>query len=168
MSGDLILCERPDPDGRPCHVYLGRIAELEGELAACGTLLQNVINDHPAALSGGSTVYNTAAAWLARTAAGTANSATCTWTDEGEAYSGECGIMWTFLDGGPVENKCVYCMGCGRRIRTVAESCDTCASQEGRHYCLLRTEQIKNMDLFICSEWTPKGNEPTECPERKT
>ena len=40
------------------------------------------------------------------------------------------------------------------------ESCDTCASQEGRHYCLLLTQQIKNMDLHICDEWSEKEEKP--------
>jgi hypothetical protein len=34
------------------------------------------------------------------------------------------------------------------------ESCDTCASQEGRHYCLLKGVSIKNMDITVCDEWT--------------
>lgn len=41
-------------------------------------------------------------------------------------------------------------------------SCDTCDSQEGRHYCLLHTETIKNMDTVRCSDWTSrKEQQPT-------
>jgi len=41
-------------------------------------------------------------------------------------------------------------------------SCDTCASQEGHHYCLLHTVQIKNMDTVRCSDWTERANEMNE------
>lgn len=39
-------------------------------------------------------------------------------------------------------------------------SCDYCNSQEdGGHYCLLHGEQMKNMDIVKCDDWTPKeGN----------
>jgi len=40
-------------------------------------------------------------------------------------------------------------------------SCDTCDSQEGCHYCLLHTKQIKNMYLYCCGDWTTR-EEPTE------
>ena len=38
--------------------------------------------------------------------------------------------------------------------KTWADSCDCCASQEGRHYCLLHTKVIKNMDTVRCKDWT--------------
>ena len=38
------------------------------------------------------------------------------------------------------------------------ESCDTCASQEGLHYCLLKGVSIKNMDITVCDEWTKKAD----------
>ena len=37
-----------------------------------------------------------------------------------------------------------------------AESCDTCANQEDRHYCLLRSRQLKNMDTVRCRDWELK------------
>jgi len=36
------------------------------------------------------------------------------------------------------------------------ESCDTCDSQEGSHYCLLHSIQIKNMDLMRCKDHKSK------------
>ncbi len=34
------------------------------------------------------------------------------------------------------------------------ESCDSCdAQEEGGHYCLLHSKQIKNMDLYCCADW---------------
>jgi len=33
-------------------------------------------------------------------------------------------------------------------------SCDACSSQEGRHYCLLHSRQMKNMDLLRCDDFT--------------
>lgn len=36
---------------------------------------------------------------------------------------------------------------------TKSKSCDNCAAQEGRHYCLLHSMQVKNMDLHRCREW---------------
>ena len=35
------------------------------------------------------------------------------------------------------------------------DSCDFCASQEGRHYCLLHSCQIENMDTVKCVDWEP-------------
>jgi hypothetical protein len=32
-------------------------------------------------------------------------------------------------------------------------SCDTCSSQEGRHYCLLHGMIVKNMDIVKCCDW---------------
>ena len=37
-----------------------------------------------------------------------------------------------------------------------AHSCDMCECQEGRHYCLLHTEQIKNMETVACKDWTER------------
>lgn len=34
-------------------------------------------------------------------------------------------------------------------------SCDECASQEGRHYCLTFSCQVKNMDTVRCPSWHP-------------
>ena len=39
---------------------------------------------------------------------------------------------------------------------TALKSCDTCEYQEGRHYCLLHTRQLKNMDTVRCKDWSDK------------
>jgi len=37
---------------------------------------------------------------------------------------------------------------------TLTKSCDTCESQEGRHYCLLHGVMVKNMDMKRCDFWS--------------
>lgn len=34
--------------------------------------------------------------------------------------------------------------------------CDGCASQEGRHYCLLHSQPVENMDLMVCDDFTQR------------
>ena len=52
-------------------------------------------------------------------------------------------------------------------------NCDTCASNEGGHYCLMHTLGIKNGNLCVCNDWTaPKPadeatKETGECPHGK-
>lgn len=41
------------------------------------------------------------------------------------------------------------------------KSCDNCQSQEGRHYCLLHSRQVKNMDTVRCKDWEERS-EPEE------
>ena len=36
------------------------------------------------------------------------------------------------------------------------KSCDFCAAQEGRHYCLLLGAPVKNMDVKRCKNWADK------------
>ena len=31
--------------------------------------------------------------------------------------------------------------------------CDTCVSQEGRHYCLLHSRQMRDMNVETCPDW---------------
>ena len=40
-----------------------------------------------------------------------------------------------------------------RRAEHWESTCDDCANQEGRHYCLLHTIQIKNMDIMRCEDY---------------
>jgi len=43
----------------------------------------------------------------------------CGWSLEDEdwtAYRTDCGHLFEFNDGGPVENKCKFCMYCGKPI----------------------------------------------------
>jgi len=37
------------------------------------------------------------------------------------------------------------------------KTCDTCDSQEGRHYCLLYGVDVKNMDIMVCDDWIEEG-----------
>ena len=42
---------------------------------------------------------------------------TCQWVEDDDGvYFGACGIAWEFLAGTPADNKCWYCMRCGKRI----------------------------------------------------
>lgn len=38
-------------------------------------------------------------------------------------------------------------------------SCDYCKFQEGRHYCILHSTHIKNMDMLKCVEWENRFND---------
>ena len=45
------------------------------------------------------------------------------------------------------------------------EVCDTCSGQEGLHYCLVRTTQVKNMNIMTCDEWASKiPNDKVDAP----
>lgn len=47
---------------------------------------------------------------------------TCTWLESdpwGEmpnTYEASCGELWSFIDGGPVENSVKFCHGCGKPV----------------------------------------------------
>lgn len=44
----------------------------------------------------------------------------CTWTldDElSETYASACGELWSFIEGGPIENRVRYCHHCGRPVK---------------------------------------------------
>ena len=46
----------------------------------------------------------------------------CTWTESPEGYwSTSCGRTWTFIEGGPSENRVYYCHGCGKPVRIADE-----------------------------------------------
>jgi hypothetical protein len=34
------------------------------------------------------------------------------------------------------------------------DSCDNCSSQQGRHYCLLHSTQMRDMNTVRCDDWT--------------
>ena len=43
----------------------------------------------------------------------------CTWTetdDEDGIWSSSCGELWSFIDGGPKENRVSYCHHCGKKV----------------------------------------------------
>lgn len=50
----------------------------------------------------------------------------CTWTldasEYGDSWDTDCGEKWCFEEGGPRENNCRYCHGCGRPLRIVVEA----------------------------------------------
>lgn len=53
------------------------------------------------------------------------------------------------------------------RAKDWLDSCDFCASQEdGGHYCLLHSRQMKNMNTLRCSDWTPKQSNRRKNDER--
>jgi len=45
---------------------------------------------------------------------------------------------------------------------TEEKSCDTCDAQEDRHYCLIHSVEIKNMELVYCDDWC---NTDITCPD---
>jgi hypothetical protein len=43
----------------------------------------------------------------------------CQWTpedDDNDTYASACGELWSFIDGGPVENNIRFCHGCGKLV----------------------------------------------------
>lgn len=47
---------------------------------------------------------------------------TCAWTKDpdfelGDTYNSACGEKWSFIDGGPAENRVRYCHWCGRPVK---------------------------------------------------
>lgn len=49
----------------------------------------------------------------------------CLWTPEDDdnmpgTYASACGELWTFTEGGPVENGCKFCHGCGGSVLIAA------------------------------------------------
>jgi hypothetical protein len=46
---------------------------------------------------------------------------TCTWTPEDDdnmpgTWASSCGELWSFIDGGPAENRVTYCHHCGGKV----------------------------------------------------
>lgn len=62
---------------------------------------------------------------------------------DGEAFCGACGEFW---DWRPRMNL--------HRAEHWQPTCDRCKYQEdGRHYCLLHSIQVKNMDIMRCDDF---------------
>lgn len=40
----------------------------------------------------------------------------CSWSDNEEYWESSCGLLFTFFDGGPVENSFNFCPSCGKKI----------------------------------------------------
>jgi hypothetical protein len=54
-----------------------------------------------------------------------AQPAPCTWTKSNDpsmpdTFDATCGVVWTFTDGGPVENDVRFCPGCGAAVNVAA------------------------------------------------
>ena len=50
----------------------------------------------------------------------------CTWTQDpdfemGDTYDSSCGEKWSFIDGGPTENRVRFCQGCGKPVKLIKE-----------------------------------------------
>ena len=46
----------------------------------------------------------------------------CTWTEDPDGlWSTSCGRSWTFIEGGPEDNRVHYCHGCGKPVRIADE-----------------------------------------------
>jgi hypothetical protein len=55
----------------------------------------------------------------------TTQPAPCTWTKSNDphmpdTFNATCGVVWTFTDGGPVENGVRFCPGCGAVVSVAA------------------------------------------------
>ena len=51
----------------------------------------------------------------------------CTWTKDpdfemGDTYDSACGEKWSFIDGGPTENRVSFCQGCGKPVKIVQDT----------------------------------------------
>ena len=58
-------------------------------------------------------------AWQAALRQAIAQPEACTWTqtdDEDGIWSSSCGELWSFIDGGPKENRVSYCHHCGKKV----------------------------------------------------
>ena len=63
---------------------------------------------------------------LAMTALANAEPTGCQWTQDpdfemGDTYHSACGEVWSFVNGGPAENRVRYCHGCGKPVTLIKE-----------------------------------------------
>ena len=68
-----------------------------------------------------------AAITAGRAALANAESTGCTWTKDpdfemGDTYDSSCGEKWSFIDGGPTENRVSFCQGCGKPVKIVQDT----------------------------------------------
>jgi hypothetical protein len=62
---------------------------------------------------------------FARAVLAAAQPAPCTWTKSNDphmpdTFDAACGVVWTFTDGGPVENGVRFCPGCRAAVNVAA------------------------------------------------
>lgn len=68
----------------------------------------------------------------ADSAAAQPDAAACRWKQdaEGSEWDTDCGLSWSFEDGGPTENGGKFCIGCGKPLIAVPyvdpQTCDEC------------------------------------------
>lgn len=60
-------------------------------------------------------------------APGKAGIGPCQWTpmdsdDMPDTWESACGQAWSFIDGGPAENNCKFCHGCGKPVEVKEQS----------------------------------------------
>ena len=51
----------------------------------------------------------------------------CLWSKDpdfemGDTYDSACGEKWSFIDGGPAENRVRFCQGCGKPVKLIKET----------------------------------------------
>jgi hypothetical protein len=57
-----------------------------------------------------------------------------------------------------IKKGCKLASDIPRAAHSISKSCDACASQEGRHYCLLHSRIMKNMDATRCDDWSRRDD----------
>ena len=67
------------------------------------------------------------AAEALRAALANAEPTGCTWTKDpdfemGDTYDSSCGEKWSFIDGGPTENRVRFCQGCGKPVKLIKDT----------------------------------------------
>lgn len=70
---------------------------------------------------------------------------TCEWTlddDESGTWSSSCGELWSFIDGGPKENRVTYCHHCGKLAAINAKAVQPSQVSAINQLCLLVEQSI--------------------------
>ena len=62
-----------------------------------------------------------------RAALANAEQPACLWSKDpdfemGDTYDSACGEKWSFIDGGPTENRVSFCQGCGKPVKLVQDT----------------------------------------------
>jgi len=94
---------------------MSNACELEGDNHRNGDKWYRLCDDADKALTAG------------RAALANAEPTGCTWTKDpdfemGDTYDSSCGEKWSFIDGGPTENRVSFCQGCGKPVKIVQDT----------------------------------------------